>query len=85
MYVMNITLENMDINMGERGQTGLGAQARAATTRAMSQIITALPLSAKMDALTYMEAAEQTPQSRNMQRMFDLLDGRCAETDAENT
>ena len=59
------------------------AQAGATTTQLMAKIITVLPLSIKMDALSYMEETEACPESRDLQKLFDLLDERYGRTDTE--
>ena len=63
----------------------MGAQAGATITQLMSKLIMILPLSVKMDAMTYMEETERTPQSRDMQRIFTLLDERYGKTDTEKS
>ena len=62
----------------------LGAQAGATATQLLSKLIMKLPLAIKMDAMTYMEETELNPQSRNMQRIFDLLDERYGKPILEN-
>ena len=63
----------------------LGAQAGASITQLLSKIIMVLPLAVKMDAMTYMEETENHPHSREMQKVFDILDIRYGKTDTEKS
>ena len=38
-----------------------------------------------MDDLAYIEETAKNPESRNMQRMFDMMDTRYGETDTEKS
>ena len=54
----------------------LGAQAGDSVTQLLSKLIATLPMAVKMEAMTYMAETENAPQSRDMQRVSDLLDTR---------
>ena len=63
----------------------VGAQSGATITQLLSKLIMILPVSVRSDALTYMEETEKAPQSRDTQRIFDLLDARYGKTDTEKS
>ena len=53
-----------------------GAQVGDTAKLVTSKLITTLPLAVKMDALSYMEAPEGAPGSRDMQRTPSLRGGQ---------
>ena len=63
----------------------IAAQAGATITQLMDKMISCLPMSVRMDAMTYMEQTESKPHTRDSQSIFDLLGARFGKTDTEKS